>query len=243
MAVPERHSRTEDGLDLPFLVWRLPSPLRMVSSALLGGGIGLRSWVLNAQVAHGYDRLDPIDHLLELAARVGLSGDGVGLLTAADVDAQVASTDDDVRLVATVGVRVPTWAAAPVGVDDEVFPHRQAYAPGTINIVAFMPRPLTDGALVNLVATATEAKTQALLDLGVPGTGTATDAVCVACPPVEAGAGDADDEGDGEGDGEAALELFGGPRSVTGSALARAVHEAVTIGTAAGLARPGPDES
>jgi len=110
-----------------------------------------------------------------------------------------------------------------------VYPPERAYTPGTINIVAFMPRPLTDGALVNLVATATEAKTQALLDLGVPGTGTATDAVCIACPPV------ADELGPD-------VELFGGPRSMTGAALARAVHEAVSIGTAACLARPRPGD-
>lgn len=228
----ERHTRTEDGLDLPFLVWRLPGPRRMISSAMLGGGIGPRSWVLNAQVRPGYDRLDPVDHLLELADRAGLTGAGVGLLTAADVDAQVTTADGDIQVVATVGVRVPTWAAAAAGPVDGVYPPERAYAPGTINIVAFLARPLTDGALVNLVATATEAKTQALLDLGVPGTGTATDAVCIVSPALEP------DQPADEVDGE--VELFGGPRSIGGSALARAVHEAVTIGTGVSLARSEP---
>jgi adenosylcobinamide hydrolase len=115
MVLPERHTRREDGLDLPFLVWRLPAPCRAVSSAVLGGGIGLRSWILNAQVRSGYDRLDPADHLLELADRVGLGRDGapgVGLLTAADVDDRRSATDGGVRVDATVGIRVPTWAAA-----------------------------------------------------------------------------------------------------------------------------------
>ncbi len=233
---PERHTRAEDGLDLPFLVWRLPASRRMISSAMLGGGIGPRSWVLNAQVRPGYDRLDPVDHLLELAERVGLTGHGVGLLTAADVDAHTSASDGDVDVVATVGVRVPTWAAAPAGHADEVHPAAVAYAPGTINIVAFMPRPLTDGALVNLVATATEAKTQALLDHRVPGTGTATDAICIVSPPTDGMIGP--DRPADEVDGE--VELFGGPRSVGGAALARAVREAVTIGTGVSLARPEP---
>jgi len=71
---------------------------------------------------------------------------------------------------------------------------------------------LSDAALVNAVATATEAKTQALHDLGFNATGTATDAVCIVCP----------DEG--------TTHHFGGPRSVWGSRLARAVHHAVLSG-------------
>jgi adenosylcobinamide amidohydrolase len=221
---PELHARTEDGLDLPYLVWRIPTPCRMVSSAVLGGGIGERSWILNAQVRPGYDRLDPVDHLLELAERAGLSGAGVGLLTAADVDACRSVSDGGIRVDATVGVRVPTWAAAPAGFVDPV----PVQAPGTINIVGFLPVALTDGALVNLVATATEAKTQALLDAGIPGTGTATDAVCIVGPTERAA-----DTGDGP-------ELFGGPRSRWGARLARAVHEAVREGARLSVERIDP---
>jgi hypothetical protein len=122
MSAFERHSRTEDGVDLPYLVWRLPAPCRMVSSALLGGGIGPRYWVLNAQVAHRYDRLDPVDHLLELAERVGLSGDGVGLLTAADV----GRAGDDLRRRRPSGRHGRRPGAdlgrGPAGVTDEVYP-------------------------------------------------------------------------------------------------------------------------
>jgi adenosylcobinamide amidohydrolase len=83
---------------------------------------------------------------------------------------------------------------------------------------------------VNLVATATEAKTQALLEAGIPGTGTATDAVCIVSPiPARA-----DDERD----------PFGGPRSPGGAALARAVHAAVRDGAIGSRRRidgdPGP---
>jgi adenosylcobinamide amidohydrolase len=72
--------------------------------------------------------------------------------------------------------------------------------------------PLTDAALVNAVMTLTEAKTQAVLDAGFPGTGTATDSVCVAVPL-------------GEG------EAFAGPRSTWGARLARATYEAVLAGS------------
>jgi adenosylcobinamide amidohydrolase len=86
---------------------------------------------------------------------------------------------------------------------------------GTINIVAFLPAPLADAALVNAVATATEAKVQALVEAGFDATGTATDALFIACPVA--------------GDGNA--EPYGGPRSSWGARLARAVHAAVAEGT------------
>ena len=106
---------------------------------------------------------------------------------------------------ATVGLRHPTWAAAPDAPDTspEV---------GTINLVVFVPVRCTDAALVNAVMTATEAKTQALVEDGTPGTGTASDAICLLVPP----AGPA--------------ETFTGPRSPLGAHLARAVHDAVASG-------------
>lgn len=190
-----------DDRERPYLLWRLPQPLRCLTSAPLGGGLGERAWVLNAQVDLDYDRTDPEVHLAEIARRAGVDGVGVGLMTAADLVAGQAE-DDGVAAWATVGVTTPTWAA---DVDDAV----GSWAPGTINLVVAVPVALGDAALVNAVMTATEAKTQALQERGIPGTGTASDAVCILCPssgPVEA---------------------FGGPRSPWGGRVARAVHAAV----------------
>ncbi|MFC7587722.1 adenosylcobinamide amidohydrolase [Nonomuraea antimicrobica] len=148
----------------------------MISSALLGGGIGAREWVLNAQVVAGYTRMDPVDHLVSLGPA---RGDGVGMMTAASVDRYVRATDGGVEAVATVGLRVPTWAAVPEGYEDpELAPIRV----GTINIVVVVPVAMTDAALVNTVMTVTEAKSQAMIEAGFAGTGTASDAVCVAAP-------------------------------------------------------------
>lgn len=199
--------RVEDGERLGSLLWEFGPGWRMISSAVLGGGIGPRAWVLNAQVAAGYARMDPAEHL----AALGPPGDGVGMMTAARVDRYAQAEDGGVRAVATVGLRVPTWAAAPVGAPD---PELVPPAPGTVNIVAVLPVPMTDAALVNAVMTVTEAKTQALCELGFPGTGTASDAVCVAVPC------------------HGPREVFGGPRSTWGARLARAVHAAVRQGAA-----------
>jgi adenosylcobinamide amidohydrolase len=189
------------------LVWRLPEPRRAIASTATGGGIGVRHWVLNAQVPSGYQSASPASDLDAIAAATGCTGPGVGFLTAADVRAWTRGDSDAVTVFATVGVRDPAWAAAsPAAVTTPTA--------GTINLVAFLPDRLSDAALVNAVATATEAKVQALVEAGVAGTGTATDAVCVLTPT------------DGPPD------PYGGPRSRLGSHLARAVHAAVTAGLA-----------
>jgi adenosylcobinamide amidohydrolase len=200
--------RSEDGGRFPLTVWRAGPGLRMISSAVLGGGLGPAGWVLNAQVADHYARLDPAVHLAELAAAHGLSGPGVGMLTAAPVDRVVLRGDGGVTAAATVGLKIPTWAAAPPGAAEPA-------GPGTINITVSLPVALSDAAMVNAVLTATEAKTQALLEAGYPCTGTASDAICVAAPI------------------DGTPEPFAGPRSPWGARLARAVHAAVLAGALA----------
>jgi len=215
--------RDEDGQRLPLLVWRPPRPVLAIASSPLGGGIGHRGWIINATVPSAYSRLDPAAHLAELARGLDLDGPGVGLLTAVDVHDAVTATDGGVEVTATVGLGHPTWAAAP---DGDLRHH--APGAGTINLVAWLPVPLTASALVNAVSTATEAKVQALIDCGVGATGTATDAMCLACPPQAcpppAGFGEASDGGFEDG------EAYGGPRSIWGARLARAVHAAVVAG-------------
>ena len=51
---PQLITRTEDGLELSTLFWRLAVPMRCVSTAAIGGGFVDCSWVINAQVPKGY---------------------------------------------------------------------------------------------------------------------------------------------------------------------------------------------
>jgi len=176
-----------------------------VASTPLGGGIGTRHWIVNAQVALDYARTDLEAHLAAIGAELGLVGPGVGFLTAAAVDDVTSAVDGGVSASATVGLRHPTLAAAP----DDV---PQGSVVGTVNVVVGVPVRLTQSALVNAVITCTEAKAQALHDHGLPATGTASDALCIVCP---AGG---------------TAEQFAGPRSPVGASLARAVHAAVVAG-------------
>ncbi|MCB5911566.1 adenosylcobinamide amidohydrolase [Streptomyces sp. SF28] len=212
--------RDADGAGaLPALLWRAGPGWRMISSAVLGGGIGTRSWVLNAQVGHGYTRRDPAAHLAEIAAGAGAGpgavpgpavrtavAAGVGLMTAADVlGTRSHARDGGAEALVTAGVGVCGWAAVPPAA---TLPHP---GPGTINTLVALPVPLTDAALVNAVATATEAKVQALFECGCDASGTPTDAVCVAARAPRPGE---------------RAEEFAGPRSLWGARLARAVRRA-----------------
>jgi adenosylcobinamide amidohydrolase len=211
-------SGSVDGMDVerryvagsPVLVWRAGPGWRMVASTVAGGGIGARTWVINAQVPRTYARTDPAKHLGEIARACRLTGTGVGMLTAAQVERCTNAGDGGVSAVATVGLGVVTWAAAP---DDD--PPAPVPAAHTVNLLVAVPAALTDAALVNAVLTATEAKTQALFEAGFAGTGTASDAICVAAR-------------------ESGVRVpFAGPRSEWGARLARAVHSAVLEGAVA----------
>lgn len=198
-----------------------------LSSAPVGGGLGPVDWVLNIGVGSDYGRTDLAGHAGEVAAELGLDGAGAAMFTAVDLSRLVGAASDGVSVDATVGISRPTWAADPVappdGPDGPEARDRpdtrkgpeardRPDGPGTINLVVQLPVALDPGAAVNAVMTATEAKVQALGDRGVPGTGTATDAVIVLWP-----------------DGGAA-ERFAGPRSRWGSRIGRAVYQAVWDG-------------
>ncbi len=202
----------------PVLVWRFPQPLRSISSAIVGGGIGICNWVLNMTVDPLYSRVDPATHIAEVAGALGLDGEGVGLLTAVNVGMHTNSVVEGATVISTAGVRRPVWVfdarePLPESYSESVaVNHSSEHKPGTINLVCFVGQRLSDAALVNAVVTVTEAKTQALYASEVPGTGTASDAVCLLCPT-----GGSED-------------IFGGPRSYWGARLAAASYAAVVDG-------------
>jgi|tagenome__1003787_1003787.scaffolds.fasta_scaffold20750927_2 adenosylcobinamide amidohydrolase len=211
-------SRTENGRTWPVLVWAPGPGWRAVSSGIVGGGLGPRAWWLDAQVDKEYFHPDPVAHARDIAAGLGLPPyAGVAMLTAADVGRWTQAHDAGVTVAATVGLGLPVLAAVP----PDVAAHEADEPAGTINVLVVVPVPLSDAALVNAVVTATEAKAQALAEAGLRATGTSSDAVCVAC---------AEPAGPQASDTEP--EPYGGPRSVWGGRIARAVHAAVAAGTA-----------
>lgn len=190
--------------------WVFDAPRAALSSAPVGGGSAAIEWLLNIGVPADYDRTDLDTHAREIADRLGLQGTGAAMLTAVDVHRTVRAEDGDVVVDATVGVTKPTWAADVDGSHGHRIDGR--WEPGTINIVVQLPVALSPSAAVNAVITTTEAKAQALQEAGVPGTGTASDAVTILWPPA------------------VPVEAFAGPRSTWGARIGRAVHAAIRDG-------------
>ncbi|MDN5789300.1 MAG: adenosylcobinamide amidohydrolase [Micrococcales bacterium] len=184
--------------------------MRALSSASVGGGFSGPAWLLNIGVPHDYSRIDLDEHAAKIAAGQGLSGPGIAMFTAVDVTQEEYARFEGASVSATVGVTKPTWAADPEA--------GHALWPGTINLIAQVPVALEPAAMVQALLAMTEAKTQALLEAQVPGTGTASDAITLLCSIADP------------------AQQFGGVRSTWGHRLAMATHAAVQQGLAA---RPG----
>lgn len=197
------------------LLFPVPPGWVALSSASVGGGLAWPRLVVNLGVGDGFLRTDLDTYVGERLAALGRDEAPVtALLTAADVRCWTGGESEGVQAWATVAASKPTWAARPGGLGVRL-DEDQPPEPGTVNIVVAVPAPLTGSALVQAVGTVTEAKTQALLHAGVPGTGTASDAVVVLCPDTV----------------EGRLPVpFAGVRSPWGHRVAEAVRQAVSTG-------------
>jgi len=155
--------------------------LVVLSSAVVNGGFTRARAVLNVHVSKNFLCADAAGTVAAAARRLGVPTPWVGLLTGALTDrAEIATaTADDVRalVVATVGLSHPSAAG---------LSPRAASLPATINTIAVVDADPEPAALVNLIATLTEVKTDVLRAAGVrcddgrPATGTSSDAVVVA---------------------------------------------------------------
>ncbi|MFZ5649175.1 MAG: adenosylcobinamide amidohydrolase [Bacillota bacterium] len=160
-------------------------PLHVVSSAVLGGNLRQARCIINHSVDKDYHGSDPEDDLRQVALRLHLGLDALGMMTAVSVMHTVLSHERQnnlsVATLCTAGIGNPGVAGEPVS------RVQSWYQPGTINLILLIDGNLTDAAMVNAVITATEAKTRALfksrviLPDGEPVTGTTTDAIVVAC--------------------------------------------------------------
>ena len=195
-------------------------PLRVLSSAVVGGGYGSSREILNVHVDDKYDGERPEEDLAAAAAELGVAEPFVGLMTAAYTEYARCAVESlgDLTVAAVVSVGLSNTSSAgvtpPIGADPSG--DAAAPAPGTINVILLVDGALTPAAMVNAVITATEAKTMTLAEWdvktpeGEAASGTSTDTVVVACT--------------GRGD-----ELrYAGPATPVGWLAARAVRAAMT---------------
>jgi len=195
------------------VVVRADEPLTMASSAVVGGGLGRASAIVNLHVPKNF-RGEHADRVLEaFVARRSIPAPWVGLLTGAWTEkAEVATeTIDGITAVAivTVGLSNPASAGRTAVA---------AWLPSTINTILVVDAAATPAALVNLVMTVTEAKVMVVAEAGVrtldgdPASGTSTDAIVIAAT------------------GRGRRCEFGGPVSDLGWAAARAARAALSKG-------------
>jgi adenosylcobinamide amidohydrolase len=176
------------------VIWS-KTPLKILSSALLNGGLIEANGIINVQVPEGSgsDMNDmhwsgPENFLIKAANQLQLSKvKVVGLMTAAEMKNVVASTekynDVTISVFVTAGATVAVTAGEPAASK-----RSQLQKIGTINIIVIVDGNLTDGSMVEVIKTVTEAKTVALRELDIRSrfsgdlaTGTLTDSVAVGC--------------------------------------------------------------
>lgn len=134
------------------------------ASTGISGGIRSVSTLINHTVSAGRSHEDPKKELEFVAAGAGISHDFFGLLTAVPVQHCCVLQYDSVTAFITAGIR----REPPINA-------------GTINIIVCSNEGLGDAALLETIMVATEAKAEALLEMGLLLTGTPTDAVIAGC--------------------------------------------------------------
>lgn len=200
-----------------WLVVRLDTPHRLVSWAIVGGGLRRGRTVAWLQVSES-DLRPPIDPRQFLDARLGAAGldDAVGLLTSRDLDAyvdlEVGHGEVRAQCVTTVGLGNALRAGDAPGASGRI---------GTINTLCRISVPLGDEALLEALALAAEARALAVREAavasrisGLPASGTGTDCIVIAAP---------DDDGPAR---------YAGKHTVIGHVIGAAVHDATRLGIA-----------
>ncbi len=180
--------------DQTLVIWS-KTPLKILSSALLNGGLIEANGIINVQVPEGSGRdkndmhwSGPETFLNEVVQELQLpNGKIVGLMTAAHMkNVQVCSEKCDgttLTVFVTAGATVAVTAGEPAASKSTHFERI-----GTINIIILVDGNLTEGCMVEIIKTATEAKTVAIRELDIRSrfsgdlaTGTLTDSVAVGC--------------------------------------------------------------
>ncbi len=202
------------ALNPPVLTVTFAEPQRVLSWSMLRPGLQVARRVawLEVRNADLPPDIDAVDVIRQRVAAAGLE-DAVLLVTSRDIRryqcAHAAIERQHARCVTTVGLSNSERVGARL--------HQPPPFAGTINTLVHVPHPLTDGALLEAVSIATEARTAAVIDAGVRRsglaiTGTGTDCIAVAAPA-----------------GDAAMQYVG-KHTALGEAIGAAVYRATAAG-------------
>lgn len=199
-------------LSRPHLIARLSHPMRTLSWAPYRPGYVTTDTVIwrevrNADLTEDFDAISWLaDDLVTLD-----EANGLGLLTSRDVGTYRLEHAKSARSSATCLATVGLSNAERVGTRLST----EAATTGTINLLAATSTALTETAMIEAMSIATQARTAAVMDVGLNlptgrATGTGTDCIVIACPPGDT--------------------LYAGLHTDVGEAIGRAVYGAVSKG-------------
>ena len=176
------------------VIWS-KTPLKILSSAILNGGLREANGIINVQVPEGtgngkFDvHWSPEDFLKKETKRLQLPEKKVvGLMTAAKMENIAVFSEKCGKTMLTVLATAGSTVAVTAGEPAASFKGDKIERIGTINIILLVDGNLTEGCMVETIKTLTEAKTVALRELDIRSqfsgdlaTGTLTDSVVVGC--------------------------------------------------------------
>lgn len=138
------------------------------ASTGVNGGIRSVSTLLNHTLRPGCDSFDAEKELGMAVAAAGTGSDFLGLLTTVPAGQACVLQYDFITVFVTAGIRREEPGRA-----------------GSVGIIVTSSEGMSDGALLETVMVATEAKAEALIKLGLPMTGTPADTIIAACEGEE----------------------------------------------------------
>ncbi len=172
-----------------YLALTLPTECRVLSSAVLNGGLAKAASFLNLKVDQNAPPpwQAPEKMLANKATELGLPQPTTAMMTAASMKSLGHHIETRQGLAAECWVTTGLSNLRRVGDAADEEP-----CPGTINIWLYVNQPLTDAALAEALMMLTESKVTALRDTGItspvsglPASGTGTDSHAVFCPHGE----------------------------------------------------------
>lgn len=188
--IPNKTKQLHTNLDYQinttknFIHIHFPHPMRTISNAVLGEGLYWSRNFCNFHVPYNYNCSNPKQDILNWLQQAKISTyETVGMMTA------VILEDKSVIKENIEGIEILSVITAGVGNAVDITQQHQNSSDkiGTVNIMIFLDAHLTDGALVNSIQSATEAKTKVFTDLQIKdpntqtiATGTSTDSTLIA---------------------------------------------------------------
>jgi len=164
------------------------SPQRVISSAILNGGLVKADHIVNQKVPKHSSACEiPEKSLSDYAKAQGWQGHVVGMMTAASMSSlrieQACVEGMNITVLVTTGISNARRAGDKADIQELLGTTHEV---GTINLILIFSNQLTDAAMIEAMMIATEAKAAALQNAevlspvsGLLATGTGTDAIAV----------------------------------------------------------------